>query len=88
MDEVLSESYPVNSGVPQGSILGPTLFLIYFNDFSDCLIHCDVIQFADDTVILVSAKNIDEIEKMLNSNLKNISQYFVENELVINLKAG
>ena len=87
INEKVSDSCPVYCGVPQGSILGPTLFLIFFNDFSEILMHCDVIQFADDTVILVSAKDVQSIESMLNIDLKNMSKFFTENELIINLEA-
>ena len=79
-DNEISNKYPVNCGVPQGSILGPLLFLVYFNDFQDILQH------ADGTVIVVSDKSVTEIERKLNKDIENISVSFMKNELVINLK--
>lgn len=58
-------------------------FIIWIYNEQNC-----IIQFADDTVVFVSAKDVDRTEFMLNEDLKNVSSYFVENELVINLKAG
>lgn len=88
VDGQISEPRPLTCGVPQGSILGPILFLIYFNDFDACLSHSKVIKFADDTVIYVSRKSKVEIEKDLNTDLQKILDYFTKNELVINLKPG
>ena len=87
-DGVLSDPYPLTTGVPQGSILGPLLFLLYFNDFVKCLENASTIQFADDTVVYVSDKEFYVIENKLNTELKSISNYFSKNELIINLNKG
>ena len=50
LDGKSSQEYQVNAGVPQGSILGPTLFLLYINDFPNDAI-CDIAIYADDTTL-------------------------------------
>ena len=50
LDGKSSQEYPVNVGVPQSSILGPTLFVIYINDLPDNVI-CDIAIYADDTTL-------------------------------------
>ena len=50
LDGRLSQEYPVNAGVPQGSTVGPTIFLLYFNDLPDDVI-CNIAIYADDTTL-------------------------------------
>ena len=87
-DNELSKKEPLSSGVPQGSILGPLLFLIYYNDFPDYINNSDVIMFADDTVLWYSRDSCGEIEEKLNNDLEKVTDYFTDNDLIINLKMG
>jgi hypothetical protein len=70
----------ISKGVPQGSILGPLLFLIYINDLAKCT-NLFTLLFADDTTFLISGKNLDETIELLNIELKKISYWFRTNEL-------
>ena len=88
LDGVLSTPQPIYCGVPQGSILGPLLFLLHFNDSSSNLIHCKIVKYADDTVMYVSHKSIEVIERLLNDDFTKFCSWLEDNELVINLKKG
>ena len=88
LGQELSDPCPLTCGVPQCSVLGPIMFLLFFNDFEDCLRHSNVVQFADDTVIYLSSKSTDEIEDNLNEDLASIATYLSCNDLVITLKKG
>ena len=87
-NSVLSTPQPVTCGVPQGSILGPLLFIIFANDIVDVLKRSRIIKYADDTVLYVPGKTIEIIETHLNEDLMNLSYWFEENELILNLKKG
>ena len=79
---------PVNCGVPQGSILGPLLFIMHFNEIKASLKHCNLLMYADDTVIYYSHKNMEQIEEKLQVDFTNITSWLEDNQLVINLKKG
>ena len=73
-------------GIPQGSALGPTLFLIFINDISEYIKNGTCNIFADDVVIYVNAKNTDEVNRRLQDNLNEVNKWYLKNRLRINVE--
>jgi hypothetical protein len=84
VNDHLSHPQEMVCGIPQGSILGPLLFLIYVNDLPNCLKHTRCNMFADDTQINTSSNNIDSIANILNEDLINVSDWMKANKLSLN----
>jgi hypothetical protein len=83
-----SSVYPVLCSVPQGSILGPQLFLLHFNGAYVPLKHCRILVYADDTVLHYAHKEVSIIEEKLTEDLSRLLEWFEQNELMVNLKKG
>ena len=69
-------------GIPQGSILGPLLFLLYVNDMVHA-VNCDLLLYADGARLVFQHKGINITEQQLNTNFSNICHCFVDNKLSI-----
>ena len=83
---VLSDPNPIVSGVPQGSILGPLLFVLFVNEMPSVVSRCNVMMYADDTVMIFSSNSAEEIEDVLNQELNTLYAWLSTNGLFLNKK--
>lgn len=84
MNNHFSDEQPITYGVPQGSILGSLLFLIYINDIDKHVSHSEVFLFADDSTLVCAHKNANTLVQFMNYDLQNISNYCNSNKLILN----
>ena len=86
VNDAISSAKSVPVGVPQGSVLGPLLFLIYVNDLPFYVTICSVAMYADDTVLYFSSTILRELEHSLNIDLDLLCKYYNDNLLALNVE--
>ena len=79
-----SDKEMVLSGVPQGSILGPILFIIFTADLAKEVTDCKFVAYADDAALLVSAGTTKQLKMKIESNIKKVQDWYTKNGLLIN----
>ena len=77
-----STSADLRCGVPQGSILGPLLFLLHINDMQEA-IDCDLFLYPNDTCLLFQRNDLERIKELLTNNFFNMFDWFLDNKLSI-----
>ena len=85
IDSQSPEELAITSELPQGSILGPLLFIAYINDLPRCVKHCSVNMYADNTVLYLAGPTVDNLTFYINQDLQCLSEWLEDNNLVLNV---
>ena len=85
IDNINSFISNILCGVPQGSILGPLLFIIYINDLHAAIKFSETFHFADDTSLIYSNPSFKKLTKDINSDLRSLNEWLRANKLCLNV---
>ena len=86
LNGVTSDLQQIEYGVPQGSVLGPLLFIIYINDLHLHVENSKVILYADDTALFYASKDTSEVQQVLQRDLSSVHSWLTANKLTLNVK--
>ena len=86
IDNIQSQQKSMRCGVPQGSILGPLLFILYVNDMCNISDKLQFIQFADDTSVFMSHPQFDVLQNVFINEVAKLIEWLQANKLVLNLE--
>ena len=86
INDFVSGLAAVNCSVPQGSVLGPLLFLLYINDLNQAIKFCKVYHFADDTNLLYMSNSIKKYNKLVNADLKHLVNWLNASKISLIVK--
>jgi len=81
----LSETKEIKAGVPQGSVLGPFLFILFANDIGNFIGNGQINCYADDAVIYVQSTNINDAKQQLQNCINAVEEWYTENKLKVNV---
>lgn len=84
IENSVSEQYHSSMGTPQGSVLGPLIFLLFINDLPEFISYGKVFMYADDTSIIISSKTLEDLENLVNIVLEEFNTWCYNNRLIIN----
>ena len=79
-----SDIKTIHNGVPQGSVLGPILFLLYINDLHKCITYSDTFHFADDTNLLNISDDYKTLQNNVNRDLISLNEWLLANKISLN----
>ena len=85
VNHVSFKTLKVNCGVPQGSVLGPLLFLLYVNDIENCIPNNIVKLYADDTNLFIFGKKVDDLIDNGERYISDLNKWFNVNKLCLNI---
>ena len=80
-----SEEETITPGIPQGSIIGPLLFICYTNDLSDEFEDCQIYAYADDTQLITEAKNLNQLKRKVENIIKTAQKWYESNSMKNNI---